>query len=124
MKLIIAGGRDFNLDGYKGAFAHYLKINNQGIITEIVSGGARGADKLGEVIAKDEGLPVKLFEADWDAHGKSAGYIRNSEMADYGDILLAFWDGKSKGTKHMIDLATKKGLKIKVVRYTVRYEDV
>ena len=123
MKLIIAGGRDFNLKGYEGAFAHYLKINNQGIITEIVSGGARGADKLGELLAKNEKLPVKLFEADWDTHGKSAGYIRNSEMADYGDILLAFWDGKSKGTKHMIDLATKKGLEVRVVRYTVRYED-
>ncbi len=121
MKLIIAGGREFT--HFKGALAHYLVINNQGIVTEIVSGGARGADKVGELIAEAEGLPIKLFKADWDTHGKSAGYIRNSEMADYGDMLLAFWDGKSKGTKHMIDLATKKGLKVKVVRYTVRYKD-
>ncbi len=121
MKLIIAGGREFT--HFKGAFAHYLVINNQGIITEIVSGGARGADKVGELIAEAEGLTIKLFEADWDTHGKSAGYIRNSEMADYGDMLLAFWDGKSKGTKHMIDLATKKGLEVKVVRYIVRYKD-
>lgn len=63
------------------------------------------------------GLPVDEFRADWDTHGKSAGYKRNSQMADHADMLIAFWDGKSKGTKHMIDLARAKKLIVKVVKY-------
>lgn len=83
------------------------------IITEVVSGGARGVDKLGEEYARTfPDIYLKVFPADWDNHGKSAGYKRNVEMADYADALIAVWDGKSKGTKHMIDIATKKGLKV------------
>lgn len=121
MKLIIAGGRDFT--HFKGALKRFDHFFGKGV-QEIVSGGARGADKVGEYIAYERNILVTKFPADWDTHGKSAGYIRNSEMADYADALLAFWDGKSKGTKHMIDLATKSGLEVHVVRYIVRYEDV
>ena len=83
----------------------------------IISGGAKGADSLGERFAEQHSLHLTVCKADWNKHGKSAGYIRNSEMADIGDVLLAFWDGKSKGTKHMIDLALKKGLIVEVVYY-------
>jgi len=119
-KLIIAGGRDF--DNYIMAetwFLRYLLDNGLGkeSDTEIVSGAARGADKVGEMLASNYNLPCKRFPANWDLHGKSAGYKRNAEMAEYADGLLAFWDGKSKGTKHMIDLANKKGLNVKVVNY-------
>lgn len=99
MKVIIAGGRDF--DNYQ-----YLSntINNLNItISEIVCGGARGADSLGEIWAKRNGIPVKYFYPDWNRYGKAAGPIRNQEMAEYADFLIAFWDKKSQGTKNMID---------------------
>lgn len=114
-KVIIAGSRDFNdYELLKKLVSHTL-VNQQDV--EIVSGGARGADALGERYAKEHGLSLKRFPADWE-HGKSAGYIRNAEMAKYGDALIAFWDLKSKGTKHMITNAKLKGLKIKVYDLT------
>jgi hypothetical protein len=84
---------------------------------EIVSGTAAGADTLGERYAQEKGYEVKKFPAQWDLYGKSAGYKRNQQMAEYADGLIAFWDGKSRGTKHMIDIATNKGLKVRVIRY-------
>lgn len=61
------------------------------------------------------------MKADWDIYGKSAGYIRNAEMAKYADACVVFWDGKSRGTKHMIDLAKKEGIGLKVVNYNALY---
>ena len=110
MKTIIAGGRDFN---------NYELLKNECdkyFITEVVSGTARGADSLGELYAKNNSIPIKQFPADWDKYQKRAGYIRNSEMADYGERLIAFWNG-SKGTGHMIDLANKKGLEVIIIKY-------
>lgn len=83
----------------------------------IFSGGAKGADKLGERLAEEKGIRTSIFNANWDYHGKKAGIIRNEEMAEWGDALLAFWDGSSKGTKHMIDCATEAGLIVHVVMY-------
>ena len=84
---------------------------------EIVSGTAKGADSLGEQYATEHGYSIKQFPADWDIYGKSAGYRRNKEMAEYADALVAFWDGVSPGTKHMIDLAKEKNLKIRIIKY-------
>lgn len=84
-------------------------------ITEVVSGCARGVDALGEQWAKANGKPIKQFPADWKAHGKSAGYRRNMEMADYADQLIAVWDGTSAGTHHMIECANQKGLRVYVL---------
>lgn len=86
-------------------------------VTEVVSGTARGADQLGERWGLQTGLPVTRFPADWEKHGKRAGYLRNAEMAEYADALVAFWDGSSRGTKHMIDLANKAGLQVHTVVY-------
>ena len=113
-KVIVAGSRDFN--DYKLLKEKLDVVLSNKVEIEIVSGGARGADKLGEVYAKERNLSCKVFPADWDAHGKSAGYKRNAEMAEYADALVAFWDGKSKGTGHMIDLAEKKRIQIRVVK--------
>ena len=101
MKVIIAGSRTFNdypllrctLDEF------YLSTP----ITEIVCGGAAGADMLGKQWAEENNIPVKMFDAQWHMYGKSAGMIRNIEMGEYADFLIAFWDGISPGTKHMID---------------------
>lgn len=117
MKIIIAGSRDFTdyrlLLQKVDDIIEELECDRNKII--IVSGGARGADLLGEKYADECGFPVAKFEADWDKHGKSAGYKRNKEMAKYGDVLIAFWDGQSKGTGHMIDLAKNHKLKVYVI---------
>lgn len=97
MKYIIAGGRDFN--NYPIVCKVLSQFNN---ITEIVSGDARGADTQGIMYGNQYHIPIKHFPAKWDEYGKSAGFIRNAEMADYADIAICFWDEKSKGTTHMI----------------------
>ena len=81
-------------------------------ITEIVSGGAKGADSLAERYAKENDLPMKIFPPDWETHGKQAAFIRNKEIIDYAEIVIAFWDGKSTGTKHSIDIANKQGKQV------------
>ena len=82
-----------------------------------VSGEARGADSLGKRLAYENEWEVLSFPADWDKYGKTAGYKRNDEMARNADALIAFWDGKSRGTKHMIDLAKKYDLQARIVMY-------
>lgn len=120
-RIIIAGSRDFNnyelVQQYLG---NYLsKLNKQDV--EIISGTARGADKLGELFAERNGISCVKFPAQWDLYGKSAGYRRNAEMASYAadayGVLFAFWDGTSKGTNHMINLGNKMGLEVHVVKY-------
>lgn len=118
MRIIIAGGRDFDyfdeLVNKVDYLISKLDINN----IEIISGGANGADKLGERYAVLRKLKLSIFPADWDKYGKGAGYRRNTEMAEYANSLIAFWDGKSRGTMHMINIAKKKGLQVKIITYT------
>lgn len=76
-------------------------------ITEVFSGKARGVDFLGELWAELFNIPVRPFPADWEKHGKQAGFLRNEEMVKECDRVIAFWDEFSKGTKHTIDLAEK-----------------
>ncbi len=100
MKTIIAGCRGFNdYNLLKEKVDYYRKDH---VISEVVSGTARGADYLGEEYANENGIPIKSFPADWDNYGKAAGPIRNRQMAEYADVLIAVWDGKSKGTNNMI----------------------
>jgi hypothetical protein len=99
MKIIIAGSR--NITSYE--LVEKSIIESGFIVTEIVSGAARGVDQLGEQYGMIYNIPVMKFPADWNKHGKSAGPIRNIEMGKYADALIAIWDGQSKGTKHMID---------------------
>ena len=116
-RVIITGGRDFN--NYPGLVKvmHKLLSNiNDEII--VVCGKARGADSLGEKYAKERGYTIRYFPADWDMNGRSAGYIRNEEMAQNADALVAFWDGKSRGTQHMIQTAQKHKLSVRVKLYS------
>jgi len=101
VKVIIAGSRE----GFvaRNVFEAIEESPFNGKITEIVSGAARGVDRDGEYYAKCNKLPVKQFIPNWNEYGKAAGMIRNSDMARYADALVAVWDGKSKGTKNMID---------------------
>jgi hypothetical protein len=84
-------------------------------IDEIVSGGARGVDALGERYARENNIDLAIFPANWKEFGKSAGYRRNQQMADYADALIALHLNNSKGTSHMIAEAERKNLKIFVV---------
>ncbi|MGL5923783.1 DUF2493 domain-containing protein [Chroococcidiopsis sp.] len=102
IKVVVAGSRSFSNYPVAKFYLDLALINHTDV--EIVSGTARGADQLGERYAKEKGFPVKLYPAEWDMYGKSAGYIRNEKMAKYVSHAVIFWDGKSKGTKHMIDL--------------------
>jgi hypothetical protein len=117
MRVIIAGGRDFNDYELLKEKVDYILRNRQDEDIEIVSGKARGADSLGERYAKERGYKIKEFPADWDTHKKAAGYIRNQEMANYAGHCICFWDGQSRGTKHMIDIAKREKLNIRVIRY-------
>lgn len=112
-KLIIAGSRGFNdYELLKHTIRPFLHD-----ITEVVSGTAQGADTLGEQFAHEFGVSVRRFPANWDAYGRRAGYLRNVQMAKYATACIVFWDGKSKGTEHMINIARKHGLKLKIVKY-------
>ena len=125
LRIIIAGSRDFN--DYellkKSAIEIITKKTMLPDLTRIISGRARGADTLGERFANEMGLEISRFIPDWDGLGKRAGYVRNGEMGKFGvedgnyGVLIAFWDGQSRGTKHMIDLAKRYGLEVHVVNY-------
>ncbi len=117
--VIIAGSRDFNDYDLLCAKCDHLFQNKKP--TAILCGKARGADTLGERYAKEHGIPVEYYPAEWDHFGKSAGYIRNEQMAMNADALIAFWDGKSRGTKHMIDLADQYRLLKRVIQTNQEY---
>lgn len=128
LRIIIAGGRDFDdfsllMNKCIEIICEEAKEDNSIEKIRIVSGAARGADKLGEQYAQIAHYEVSKFPADWDRYGKSAGYRRNVEMAKFASeegnkgVLIAFWDGESRGTKNMIDLAKRYGLKVHVVNY-------
>jgi len=116
MKVIIAGSRNLPKDNYPIYYIADAYIKSGFKATEIVSGGCRGVDFAGEEFAKERGIPIKRFLPDWDKHGKAARPIRNREMGDYADALIACWDGSSSGTLSMIHYAELKGLKVYIYR--------
>lgn len=118
-KVIVAGTRTFkDYDYLKETLDKILSKRLPNV--EIVSGAARGADELGEIYATKHDLSIRCFPADWDKYGKSAGPRRNKQMAEYADACVVFWDGKSKGTKSMIQFATELGLPTRVVHYETK----
>jgi hypothetical protein len=113
MRVIIAGTRTFD-----DLILLEKAIEESGFdVTTEVCGMAAGADTLGKFWALARDIPVDEHVALWNVYGKSAGYKRNAIMAEHADALIALWDGKSRGTKHMIDIATAKGLKVFVKLY-------
>ena len=122
VRIIICGSREFN------DYAKLCRVmDNIGIhsianndYVEIISGHARGADMAGEKFANQYGYPLKVFPADWDTYGKSAGMIRNRQMADYAAqadeaIVVAFPIGASRGTRNMIDTSRRHGFEVYVI---------
>ena len=117
-RVVIAGCRDYeNFEEAK----RFIDICLSNVRKEneiiIVSGGAKGADAIGEWYAKENGLGVEKYPADWEKYGRRAGPIRNKQMAEISDYVICFWDEKSKGTKSMIDYAKKlnKPVRIKII---------
>lgn len=101
MNLGIVGSRDFN--DYWMLASYVDKLVEEYGITSIVSGGAKGADTLARTYAEANGLELIEYLAEWDRYGKSAGFKRNELIWKDSDVIIAFWDGESKGTKHTID---------------------
>lgn len=118
LKLIVAGGREFkDYQRLSAEIFSYAEGVGDNVGVSLVSGMARGADALGYRFAKENNVKVYEFPADWDKYGKRAGYLRNSEMAQFADALMAFWDGKSRGTRHMIEAMTQMGKPVIVIQY-------
>ena len=105
MVLAIIGSRSY--DSYFLLEKEVKNLIQYPRITEIVSGGAEGADKLGVLFARLNNLKLKEFLPEWNRYGKSAGFKRNKLIIDYADIVIVFWNGLSKGTIHSINLAKK-----------------
>ena len=115
--MIVAGSRGFN--NYELLKQKCDSLLSQKRLTHsivIVSGTARGADRQGERYAAERGYRVERFPADWDRDGIAAGPIRNGQMAAHADALVAFWDGKSRGTRDMIEKAKEHNLPVRIVR--------
>jgi hypothetical protein len=114
VKVIIAGSRKIeDLSIVEKAIAE-----SGFLIAEVVSGGAMGVDSLAEQWAAENDMPVSVFKPDWSQYGRGAGPVRNAEMTDYSEALIAVWDGESKGTRDMIDKAEKKGLPVFVCHHS------
>jgi hypothetical protein len=117
--VVVCGSRGFDDYDYAKRCLNWIleKRISDGYDIVVVSGRARGADLIGERWANEYGYEIDSHPANWDLYGKSAGYIRNCEMVDVCDGVVAFWDGISKGTKHTIDYAGQKGKPCVVVNY-------
>ena len=111
MNVIIAGSRTFT--DYEKLKGELNRLNLT--ISKILSGGATGADSLGEQYAREHNIPIMRFDADWIKFGRSAGPIRNTNMAKFGDVLVAFWDGKSRGTYDMISKMEQKSKPVFII---------
>jgi len=111
MKLAVVGSRTFN--NYKLVSETLSGLT----VSEIVSGGAKGADRVAERYALDHNIPTKIYLPDWKGLGKAAGFIRNKLIIDHADKVVAFWDGVSKGTKHSIDLAVKQNKLLTIIKF-------
>jgi hypothetical protein len=115
LKVIVAGGRDFNDYNLLAEKLNKLLSNTANVV--IISGMANGADSLAVKYAEENKIRVSEFPAQWKKHGNASGFRRNVEMARFADACVCFWNGKSPGTKHMIDTAKRMNLKLRIINY-------
>lgn len=132
LRIIVAGSRSFNdftmmNETLNDIIENYTTNCDTIKSIRIISGNAKGADRLGEEYARLHGYELSIFPAKWDELGKNAGYIRNEQMAQFATeditstpVLVAFWDGESKGTKHMIDIANNYDIARFVARFRLK----
>lgn len=112
MKVAVVGSRSFN--DYELLCKTLNKIHG---ITLIISGHANGADKLGEQYASEKSIPTKIFLPDWEKHGKSAGFLRNTDIINEAELVVAFWDGNSNGTRDSINKAHKQEKNVIIIPF-------
>ncbi len=111
LKVLVCGSREWPTP--ERIFQRLLELP---LDTKIIHGTAKGVDSQADFYARQLGLSVQRFPANWDQYGKRAGFLRNVQMLEeQPDLVLAFWDGKSKGTKHTIDQAAKRGISVEVI---------
>lgn len=124
LRIVIAGSRNFNealyLELMKPKLQKFIKDIKEEYNPIIISGCAAGADIYGERFGLEHMIPIERYPAEWDKYGRGAGYIRNKQMAEISDVVLVFWDGKSKGSKHMINLAKEMKKPFKVITFAPR----
>ena len=108
MKMAVIGSRGLRVENLE----NYLPKN----VTEIVSGGARGIDTDAETFAKCNNIKMTVFLPEYDRYGRGAPIVRNKQIVDYADEVIAFWDGKSKGTLSVIKYCEKQNKKITVIK--------
>ena len=113
IKIGVIGSRSFNdYELLKRVLDEYL-----GKVWVVVSGGAKGADSLGEKWANENNIKTCIYKPDWDTYGKGAGMIRNKDIVEDSDIIIAFWDSLSRGTEHSINLAKKMDKEVRIVYF-------
>jgi hypothetical protein len=115
-KVMVAGSRGFTDYQLLTATLDRLLTGRNEVV--VLSGGARGADRLGERYAAARGLGVERFLPNWGHHGRAAGVVRNAEMVMIADVAVFFWDGSSPGTADGIRKARARGIPVEVVTYT------
>jgi hypothetical protein len=111
MKVAVIGCRNFN--DYELVKETLTKLD----ITLLISGGAKGADSLGERYANENNITTLIFKPDWKHHGKGAGMIRNTDIVKNSDIVVAFWNGESKGTLDSIRKAENLNKGLMIIKY-------
>lgn len=113
IKIGVIGSRSFNdYELLKRTLDEYL-----GKVWVIVSGGAKGADYLGEKWAIENNIKTCIYKPDWDTYGNKAGFIRNKDIVEDSDLIIAFWDALSRGTEHSIKLAEKMGKEVRIIYF-------
>ena len=123
IRIIVAGTRTFSdYELLRNKLDNFISELNQkypGKQVAIITGAAKGADQLGSLYARSHNIPLKEFPADWNTYGRAAGPIRNQQMLDFAlhgiPALIAFWDGESRGTKNMINIAKRCNVQTEVV---------
>lgn len=120
MRYAIIGSRTFNdYEKFKESVDPHLPY-----ITQIISGGATGADSLASDYTKEHNIPILVFKPEWDKYGRSAGFIRNKLIVQSSDIVVAFWDMKSNGTKHSLMYAEKLKIKTIIIDFDPEYKQI
>ena len=107
-RIAVIGSRDF------ADYARLVAVLEPHLPAVLVSGGAKGADALAERLANDRGLTIDVIPADWQRYGRGAGPVRNRQIVESADLVVAFWDGKSRGTRSALAHAEKVGVPVEV----------
>ena len=122
MNIAIVGGRDFSdYTLLKESILSYISI--YGVLDNIVSGGAKGADTLATQFATEMGIPLLVFKPDYQKYGRGATLIRNTQIIENAEVVFAFWDGESKGTKDSITKAKKLQKELYIISYGEKTEE-